>query len=67
MTIADRIRKAREQAGLTQMALGELLGYKPATAKTAVYRWEAGTRPVPMDKIKPLAEVLKIPPDKLLP
>ena len=49
------------------MALGELLGYKPATAKTAVYRWEAGTRPVPMDKIKPLAEVLKIPPDKLLP
>lgn len=63
----QRITTARSRAGMTQQELGEQLGYAGATAQVTVGRWEAGTRPVPMSKIKALAEVLGIDPVKLLP
>lgn len=40
-TIADRIRRARERAGLTQAELAALLG---VSGKNVVYHWEAGRR-----------------------
>jgi len=52
---------------MTQQEVGEALGYTGGYARVSVARWEAGTTPVPMDKIKPLAELLGINPLDLLP
>lgn len=63
----QRIISARARRGMTQQEVGEALGYTGGYARVSVARWEAGTTPVPMDKIKPLAELLSIDPVKLLP
>lgn len=65
--VPSRIRSARASIGMTQQGLGEALDYSGDFARVTVARWEAGTRPVPMDKIKLLAELLGINPLDLLP
>ena len=65
--VPQRISTARARSGMTQQEVGEALGYTGGYASVSVARWEAGTTPVPMDKIKPLAELLSIDPVKLLP
>ena len=65
--IADRIRAARKAKSLTQMQLGALLGYEGKVGEVTVARWEANTRPVPLDKIRPLAKVLGLTIDELIP
>jgi transcriptional regulator with XRE-family HTH domain len=65
MTIGERVKDARQKAGLTQKQVGELLGY--ASAQTVVAHWEAGTVPIPRDKLKPLAKILQIDPVDLIP
>jgi transcriptional regulator with XRE-family HTH domain len=65
--IGSLIRTARLNRGMLQKDIGLSLGYPETSAQMTVARWEAGTRPVPMDKIKPLAELLGINPVELLP
>jgi len=55
--IGERIRQAREAEGMSQETLGERIGY----TKFAVSKWEAGTRPVSIDALKRIAEVLHRP------
>lgn len=60
------IRSARLTLGLTQKQLGEACGYPSDTAQRYVERWEAGTRTVPRDKVKAVAELLRLDPMRLL-
>ena len=62
----DIIRAARVAAGLTQKQLGEAAGYIDTTAQPFVASWEAGTRPIPRDKIRLVAEALHIEPAELI-
>ena len=66
MTTPDTIRAARIAAGLTQKQLGEAAGYIDTTAQSFVASWEAGTRPIPRDKIKLVAEALGVDPVTLI-
>ena len=65
--VPRRIQAARSQRAMTQQELGEALGYTGDSARVVVAQWEAGTRPVPMNKIRPLAELLHIEVVSLLP
>jgi len=65
--VPRRIQAARSQHAMTQQELGEALGYTGDSARVVVAQWEAGTRPVPMDKIRPLSELLHIEVVSLLP
>ncbi len=56
------LRIAREEAGLTQAAAAELVGYK-GTSKSSINAWEDGRRPVPLDKLKALATLYEVPVD----
>lgn len=42
--LTDPLKDAREAAGLSQRAVGELLGYEGGAAQQVIHRWEAGTR-----------------------
>lgn len=66
-TIPERIRAARKAKGLTQQALGEILGYTGRTAETSIQRWEYGTFLVPTDKLRQLAAALDLTLDDLIP
>lgn len=59
------IKRARDRKGLTLGAVCELLGYSPKSIST-ISRWEDGQRPVPSDKMEPLARLLGLPPDYLV-
>ena len=63
----DELREFRAKRGLSQQALGELLGYKGLSAQITVQRWEKGVRPIPMKHIRKLAEIFDIPTDKFIP
>lgn len=65
-TTPDTIRAARIAAGLTQKQLGEAAGLESITAQSFVASWEAGTRPIPRDKIKLVAEALGVDPVTLI-
>lgn len=67
MTIPEKIKQARKEAGLTQKQVGEALGYTGGTAESTVRRWELDIRPVPLDKLRTLSQVLNIPLDQLIP
>lgn len=54
------LRVARENAGLTQAAAAELIGYR-GTSKSSVNAWEDGRRPVPLAKLKALAKLYGVP------
>jgi len=63
MTIADKIRSLRKQAGLTQTELGDMLGVK----KNAVSKWECGrVEDIPAGKIKAMARIFDVPPSYLI-
>ena len=63
MTIAEKIRSLRKQAGLTQTELGEKLGVK----KNAVSKWECGrVEDIPAGKIKAMAQIFDVPPSYLI-
>lgn len=61
------IKAARIRAGMTQQELGERMGYEGDSANVSVRRWEAGTTPVPLKKIRQLAAVLNLTLDDLIP
>jgi transcriptional regulator with XRE-family HTH domain len=54
------IKRARERQDLTLEAVAGSLGYSPKSIST-ISRWEDGTRPVPSDKLEPLARLLSLP------
>ena len=58
---ADRMREARESAGLSQEALGVLAGIDEATAKVRINQYENGRHTPPLSMINTLASVLKRP------
>jgi len=61
------IKAARIRSNMTQQELGEKLGYEGDSAQVTVRRWESGARPVPLDKIRPLAAALNLTLDDLIP
>lgn len=65
--IPDTIKAARLRAALSQKELGEKLGYEGRSAEVTVQRWEAGSRPVPLEKIRALAAALNLTLDDLIP
>lgn len=67
MTIPEKIKKARQDTGMTQKQVGIALGYKDEVADMYVRRWELGDRPVPNNKLRALSQVLNIPLDQLIP
>ena len=60
------LRLARVAAGMTQEEVGKALGYTKS-AQQIIANWESGFRPIPRNKVKPLAKLLKINPVDLLP
>jgi transcriptional regulator with XRE-family HTH domain len=65
--IPAKIKAARQAKDLTQQELGEKLGYTGEFARVAIKRWESGERPVPLEKIRPLAAALNLTLDDLIP
>lgn len=62
------IKAARIRCGYTQKELAERLGYGESSNPGAlIKRWESGERPVPIDKIRPLAAALNLTLDDLIP
>lgn len=56
-----RLKEAREAAGLTQVALGEIVGVEQHT----ISQWESGHRTPRADKLPLLAKVLGCTIDEL--
>ena len=63
MNIGDRIRCARENAGLTQQELGKLCG----TTKQTIYKYESGiVTNIPLDRVETIAAALNVTSASLL-
>lgn len=63
MTIGERIAKYREEKGLSQEELANLLGYK---SRSTIQKIESGQRDVPRKMIAQLSIVLNVNPLDLL-
>ncbi|MCB5185005.1 helix-turn-helix domain-containing protein [Methylobacillus gramineus] len=59
--IANRLKEARLEAGLSLEALGVAVGIEEATAKVRIHQYEAGKHAPPFSMIERLAEVLGKP------
>ena len=57
MTIGERIKSARKQAGMTQQELADRL----ETSYVGISLWESGKRRPKQESLKRIAEVLNIP------
>lgn len=63
MTMGERIRTAREAAGITQEELGKVCG----VAKQTIFKYESGViTNIPIDKLEHMAELLQVSPAWLL-
>ncbi len=60
------VQRARKRKGLTQQALAQLMGYTTDRPESVVSRWEKGERPIPSDKLEPLARHLSLPSNYLI-
>lgn len=67
MTIPEKIKQARKEAGLTQKQVGLACGYDEKSAEVCVRKWELGRSPIPNTRIRTLSQVLNIPLDQLIP
>lgn len=59
--ISQRILEAREAAGLTQQALGVLVGIEEETAKVRIHQYEQGKHNPPMSMLEKIASALGKP------
>lgn len=62
-TIHDRIRRRREQLGITQDTLAQKLGYK---SRSSVNKIESGENDIPRSRIQAFADVLETTPGWLM-
>ena len=63
MNIGERIKTRRKELGISAEMLAERLGCSPAT----VYRYESNyINSIKVDKIKPIAEALRVSPSYLM-
>ena len=65
--ICKLIRDQRKALNLTQQQLGEMCGYTGRNAESMVQQWEHGRSPVPINKLRALAEALQLTLDELIP
>lgn len=65
-SVGENIRVARLKMGMTQMELQERLGYAQNLG-SVVRGWESGKRLPPLDMIRQIADVLKMPLEDLIP
>ena len=63
----EELRRIRVARGFTQRKLGELLGYKDKSAETVVQNWEYGKQPIPLARIRKLAQILNMPIERFIP
>lgn len=56
--VANRLREARKDKGLTQEALGLAIGIEEATARTRVSQYESGRHTPPLSTIERLGQAL---------
>lgn len=63
MTIGKRIKKLREERGMTQEEMATILGYKH---KTSISKIESDERNLTQPKIKAIAEIFGVSPSALL-
>jgi transcriptional regulator with XRE-family HTH domain len=56
--IGERIRQARERAGLSQAEVASGLGLHEKSGTSTVSRWESGERNFPVEQTAPLANLL---------
>lgn len=66
MTQGEFIRTRRQELGLPQRQLGLLCGYEGRSAESVPQNWEHDRQPVPVDKLRALAEALRAPLDSPL-
>ena len=63
MNKGERIKKRREQIGLTQVALADMIG----ESKQTVYKYETGiVTNIPSDKIELIAKALRVQPEWIM-
>lgn len=62
-TFGERLKQAREEAGMSQEALAEALG----VVRRTVAGYEAGTKSPRLDRLPRISEVLRKPPGWFLP
>lgn len=63
----EELMRYRKAAGFTQEKLGLALGYSEASAERVVQLWEHDKQPIPIKHFRKLAELLRIPLEKLIP
>lgn len=64
--IGERVRKFREQAGLTQEELAHKTGYKGATNRMAISKIETGNNGIPRKRLMLFADALNVDPMLLI-
>lgn len=64
--VGERLRTARENAGLTQQELGEAIGVAGKGAAVEISRYERGFRLPRVDRLYVLADALNVEPHSLL-
>lgn len=62
-TIGDRIRKRREELGLSQDELGKRIGYK---SRSSINKIELGWRNLTQARIKAIADALETTPSYIM-
>ena len=62
-----KLKYMRLAAGLTQREVGEACGFTGNTASSAVQHWENGRRMPSIDRLRPLANALKVPVNQVVP
>lgn len=62
-TIGNRIRKRREELGLSQDELGKRIGYK---SRSSINKIELGWRNLTQSKIKAIADALETTPSYIM-
>lgn len=63
----SELKEARQNAGITQKQLAELLGYKGHAGESTVQNWEYGKQPIPSKYWRELSKILKVPLEAFVP
>lgn len=67
MTIAQLIYERRTALHLSRADIGRACGYTGAPARSIPARWELGQAFPPVERVRRLAAILRVPIDSLVP